>query len=72
MATKICLSWTQHVRCLPTGPGVTFGAHVTEARLTSGLCSRIQESFIRSCKPARVTKTADSSSRPGQVAPGSL
>jgi hypothetical protein len=55
----VYLSWHQRVRCSLGGPVIIFGAHVTEARLASGLCYRIQESLIRSSEPARVMKTAD-------------
>ena len=68
----VYLSWHQRVRCSLGGPVITFGAHVTEARLAFGLCCRIQESLIRSCKPARVMKTAGWSSDPGQLASGPL
>ena len=68
----VYLSWYQRVRCSLGGPVITFGAHVTEARQASGLCCRIQESLIRSCKPAQVMKTAGWSSGLRQLAPGPL
>jgi hypothetical protein len=54
----VYLSWYQRVQCSLGGPVITFGAHVTEARLASELCCRIQESLIRSSEPAQVMKTA--------------